>query len=232
MKTKFKYYVVCWAIMFALFNLVVFITPNEWYGFNKFGGAFWPSYLFMVIAFVGHLFCSMLAFRTENLKKFFYNVQLVSISYYGLIAMLIVGGICFAIPNLSNWIAVILCAAILAFTAVACVQAKAAADIVDEIDNKVKQKIFYIKSLTVDAESLMNSANGESKKQVKKAYEALRYSDPMSDDRLAEYEKKIEDTFNDIKEAVKADKTEELKQYVDVLISLVDERNKKCRLLK
>ena len=69
MRNKFKFYAICWGIMFALFNLIVFLLPNEWYGLNKFGGAFWPSYIFVFLDFVGQLICSWIAFKTENLKK-------------------------------------------------------------------------------------------------------------------------------------------------------------------
>ncbi len=233
MKTKFKYYAICWAIMFALFNLIVFLLPNEWYGFNKFGGAFWPSYIFMLLALFGQLFCAWLAFKTENLRKFFYNIPLVTISYEGLIATLVVGSICFAIPDLPNWVAVILCAIILAFTAVAIVQAKVAADMVGDIDNKVKVRTFFIKSLTVDAETLMNSAKDDELRQLlKKAYEALRYSDPMSDPALSDDEIRITKKFDELKQATDELDIDVTRVYVEELLVLIDGRNKKCKLLK
>lgn len=40
MKSKFKMYVIVWAAVVVLFNVIVFITPNEVAGMSKFGGAF------------------------------------------------------------------------------------------------------------------------------------------------------------------------------------------------
>lgn len=44
MKSKFKMYVIVWVAVVVLFNVIVFITPNEVAGMSKFGGAFWVGY--------------------------------------------------------------------------------------------------------------------------------------------------------------------------------------------
>ena len=43
MKKNFKFYAITWAILLALFNILVFLTPNEAAGMTKFGGAFWSG---------------------------------------------------------------------------------------------------------------------------------------------------------------------------------------------
>ena len=48
MKSKFKMYVIVWAAVVVLFNVIVFITPNEVAGMSKFGGAFWVGYAFIL----------------------------------------------------------------------------------------------------------------------------------------------------------------------------------------
>jgi ribosomal protein S20 len=103
--------------------------------------------------------------------------------------MLIAGTACMAIPNLPNWIGIIVCLLVLAITAIAVLSAGFAASVVTEIDQRVKVKTFFIKSLTVDAEHLMNtSKTTELKALAKKVYEAVRYSDPMSNAVLVEVE--------------------------------------------
>lgn len=84
MNKNFKSYLSIWAILFAIFNLVVFLTPNELVGFNKFGGAFWSGYIFIVIAFIGQLVASFVALKAENSQKLFYKISLIRISYTGL----------------------------------------------------------------------------------------------------------------------------------------------------
>lgn len=233
MKKGFKYYAVCWAILFALFNLACFITPNELNGMTKFGGAFWAGFIFINLAFIGQLVCAYFAFKADNAQKFFYNVPLITISYTGLALSLIAGGLCMIIPNVPNFLGIIVCAAILALNAIAVVKAKAAGDIVADIDEKVKSKTFFIKSITADAEALMNEAKADDiKAEAKKIYEALRYSDPMSNAALVETEEEIEQKFNSFSSAVKDNDSENAKQIATELSSLIDRRNKKCKLLK
>ena len=114
MKKTFGFFSIIWAIFLALFNVIVFVTPNEAGGMTKFGGAFWVGYIFITIAFIGQLVCAFFAFKPSDKQKVFYNIPLVTISYAGLIVMLIAGTACMAIPNLPNWIGIIVCAIALA----------------------------------------------------------------------------------------------------------------------
>ena len=233
MKKSFGIYSIVWAICLAVFNVITFVTPNEIGGVSKFSGSFWVGYIFITIAFLGQLACAFVAFKAENLKKFFYNIPLISISYGGLITMLIIGSIFMAIPVFPEWIAIIVCVIILAFNAIAIIKATAAADIVSSIDEKIKAQTFFIKSLSVDAQSLMTSAKSdELRAEAKKVYEAIRYSDPMANAALSDLDAQIEKQFNAFSDAVKADDAELAKETADELLEMVERRNQKCKLLK
>ena len=233
MKKSFKIYSLIWAICFIVFNVITFVTPNEIGGVSKFNGSFWVGYVFITIAFIGQLTCAFVAFKAENLKKFFYNIPLLSISYGGLVAMLIVGSIFMAIPVLPEWIAIIVCVIILAFNTIAIIKATAAADIVSGIDEKIKTQTFFIKSLSGDAQSLMTSAKSdELRVEAKKVYEAIRYSDPMANAALSDLDAQIEKQFNAFSDAVKADDAELAKETAATLVEMVERRNQKCKLLK
>lgn len=138
-----------------------------------------------------------------------------------------------AIPNLPNWIGIIVCLLVLAITAIAVLSAGFAASAVTNIDQRVKAKTFFVKSLTVDAEHLMNTAKtAELKVLAKKVYETIRYSDPMSNAVLVEVEEKIQNGFSDFESAVIGEDFELASSTADELLSLIDIRNKKCKLLK
>ena len=233
MKKGFKYYLSIWVILLAVFNVAVFATPGEAGGYSKFGGAFWVGYIFITLAFIGQLICAYFAFKADNLKKFFYNVPLIRISRIGLVLTVILGTLCMAIPNLPNWIGVILCLAILSFTAISVIKATAAGDIVSGIDEKIESKTSFIKALAADAEALMSGAKTpEIKEEVKKVYEAIRYSDPMSNAVIAEINEQIQNQFSVFADAVKAEDSDLASSSSDELIILIDNRNKKCKLLK
>ena len=100
MKKSIGVYSVIWAICLAVFNVITFVTPNEIGGVSKFTASFWVGYVFITVAFIGQLVCAFFALKAENVKKMFYRIPMISISYTGLILMLIAGGIFMAIPTL------------------------------------------------------------------------------------------------------------------------------------
>lgn len=233
MKKNFKYYSVIWLILLVIFNVIVFVTPNEATGMSKFGGAFWVAYIFITIAFLGQLACAFKAFKEENLQNVFYNIPLISISYTGLIAMLIAGTACMVIPNIPNWVGIIICMSILALSGTSIIKASVAADIVGKIDEKIKTQTQFIKMLTVDSQVLMTSTtNVELKAEAKKVYESIRYSDPMSNPALDEAETQIQNEFVAFADAVKAEDLEAAKVVASELLKMVESRNKKCKVLK
>lgn len=233
MKKSYKIYSLIWVICLAVFNIIVFVTPNEIGGVSKFSASFWVGYIFITIAFIGQFACAFFAFKADNLKKFFYKIPLISISYTGLVLMLIAGSVFMAVPVLPAWIGIIVCVLVLAFSAIAIIKATAAAEIVCGIDEKEKTQTFFIKSLAADAQSLMTSAKSDVlRAEAKKVYEAIRYSDPISNIALSELNTQIEGQFNSFAEAVKADDAELAKETSDALVELIETRNQKCKLMK
>ena len=233
MNKYFKKYLAVWVLFLALFNIAVFVTPNKVMGMNKFGGAFWVGYIFIMLAFIGQIAISYFVFKEENLKKLFYKLPLIRISWTGLIVTLIFGTLCMVIPNLPNWVGVIICFVILCFQAISLVKANVAADVVDELDEKVREKTEFIKSLTIEAELLCSKATKETiKKECKKVWEVLRYSDPMSSPELSAVESEIAQKFAKFSDAVSQGEQAQITALSKETSLLVEQRNKKCRMLK
>ena len=222
-----KPYVGLWAVCFALFNAIVFLAPIEH------DSGFWVGYAFITVAFLGQFGCTYKAFKAENLKKCFYNVPLITISYTGLIVMLIVGSVCMVIPGIPNWLGVTVCLIVLGITAVAVISAGAVGSVVDNLDQKVEEKTTFIRNLTIDAENLMNRAKAPMlKNQCKKVWEAVRYSDPMSSKELSNVEQRIQEEFDVLIDAVIADDLDCTESAARELLVLIADRNKKCKGLK
>lgn len=232
MKKVFKFYSVIWAVLLALFNVISFVSVG-WAGIPKYTPSFWIGYVFITLSFVGQIVCAYFALKDDDIKKTFYNVSLISTSYTGLILSFVFGGLCMIISPLPYWVGIILCAIVLAINIIAVIKASAAVDIVSKIDDKVKTKAFFIKSLTVDAESLIARAKSETlKAECKKVYEAVRYSDPMSNGALASIENDITIKFSKLSDAVVSDDSEAVVTLADEIIILLGDRNKRCKLLK
>ncbi len=233
MKKAFKYYAAAWAVLLAAFNLICFITPDEIAGYVKIDRTFWVSFAFINLAFVCQLGCAYLAFKAENAKKLFLNLPLIKISWTGLILTIVAGVAAMMIPGLPSWIGAVVCILIFAFTAVAIIKAKAAAEAASSIDEKIKSQTSFIKNLTVDAEGLVARAKSDAvKTECGKVYEAVRYSDPMSNGALSMIEAEITVKMSELASAVGSDDAEKAKELAEGLVTLIAERNNKCKLLK
>lgn len=232
MKKRFNSYVIVWAVLLVLFNVISFVAPTL-FAEEKYTASFWIGYVFITITFIGQLVCSHKAFKADNAKKMFYNISLIQTSYMGLIVSFVVGGLCMLIAPLPYWVGVIICAIVLVANFLSVVKVTVAIEEVERIDIKVKTQTFFIKSLTVDADTLMASAKSEAvRAECRKVYEAIRYSDPMSNDALASVEGQITIKFAELSNAVKIDDFEKVVEIANEVVVLIGDRNKKCKLLK
>lgn len=232
MKGKFKYYLIAWAALFVLFNLIVFITPSKYGEISRFTGSFLIGYVFTVIFFFAHLACAWFALHTDK-EKVFLNFPLISISLTGLIVMAIIGVVCMTVPFIPAWISIIVASITFVICLISVLSAKAAGEMVGDIDKKIKEETFFIKSLTIDAESLLNRIdNTEIKAEAKKVYEAVRYSDPMSNEKLAMEESRISSKFTEFSATASTGNIDEVKRISAELTGLIEDRNRKCKLFK
>lgn len=232
MKKTFRYYFAIWAILLALFNVIAFVSVG-WANQEKYTPSFWVGYIFITLAFAGQLACARTAFNTKNLQKLFYNVPLISISWTGLVISFVVGGLCMLISPLPYWVGVIVCMIALAAVAISVIKANIVADAVSDIDDKIKAQTFFIRSLTVDAEGLIARAQSdEIKSECQKVYEVARYSDPMSSEMLVPTESQITIKFAELTDAVNNNNIDLAGSAAREVVVLLNDRNKKCRLLK
>ncbi len=234
MKKNFKFYALMWAVLLAVWCAVVFLVRPIIPGYViNYDARFWIAFVFIVLAFIGNLVCAYLAFKAENLKKMFLNLPLIMVSWSALIAMLVVSSALMLIPNCPAWITAVVCIIILAFNAIAVIKAAWASEAVEKIDEKVTAQTAFIKNLIVDTESILSHAKSDIvKAECKKVYEAVRYSDPMSNDALSVIEAKITVKVDEFSSAVGADDAEKSKEIAEEIVILVADRNKKCKVLK
>ena len=233
MNKTFKKYSLIWIICITLFNVVAFVTPCANNGVSKFSGSFWIGYIFITIAFLGNLGCSHLVFKSKNLKKLFYNIPLIRISSIGLFVMLIFGGLAMVISGFPIWISVIVCFAVLAFTAIGIISSFQTADTVESIDTKIKTNTEFIRIYTMRAENLIVRAKTDDlRKLCEKVYKAFRYSDPISNEKIIYIEKEIEKIFNQFETAASTEDIDNCLTIADKLIVLISERNNAVKLYK
>ena len=220
-KNSTKGYVIL-GILFALVSIIAFAVPTAK------TATFWIAYVFTAAAFAAQIGIWKTALgKAETLKSKFLGFPVVHIGIVYAVIQVIAFAVFMFVPTLPAWSAIVVCSVIAGISAVCMISADAGRDEIERVEAKVQKKVFYIRELQVDIELL---ADNESDAAVKTALaqlaERIRYSDPMSSEQLADLENKIS-----IKTAELKTTTSKL-EIITELNSLLDERNKKCRILK
>ena len=233
MKRKLTVYGVVWAICLGIFNVITFATPNEINGVSKFDPTFWIGYVFVTLAFIAQLACAYFALKAEGLKRFFYNIPLIHISYVCVGTMVVVGGCVMALPSITEWVAVIACAVALGLNIIAIIKSASVAEAVVAVDENIANATSFMKRLTVDAQILASGVSSDELRSVaNEVFEVIRYSDPMSCDELCEVEGEIKNLFSEFSDSVNTADAELARANAEALIFKINERNLKCKLFK
>lgn len=210
------------AIAFVLFNVIAFAVPT-----SK-TSTFWITYVFTAIAFALQIVIWKFAFKgADTLKSKFLGIPLISVGITYLIIQLIAFAIFMAFPIAPTWIAIVVCALILGISAICLIGTETGREEINRVEEKVEKKVFYIKSLQVDIEMLASDeTDADTKAALTKLAEKIRFSDPMSNEVLADLEAEITAKVKELKT------TKNKAEIIKVLDSLITERNKKAKLLK
>ena len=228
MKKAIWYYGIIWSILFALFHVLAFI-PFSWLGENKYSAMFWIGYTLIAIVFVIQFVCSFVTFRQDT-KRMFSHLSLLSVGFSSLVGSFIVGGLCMILPFVPYWLGIVVCLVFLAFYGIAIVKSVAAIEIVTEIDRKIAQKTSFIMTMTAKAEMELSKAkSGSARLEAKKIYEALRYSDPMSNDSLIETEDELSEALNKFFAAMETGDESQIHENANHCLNLIHERNILCK---
>lgn len=210
------------VIAFILFNVIAFAVPTDK------TTTFWIAYVFTVLAFALQIGIWHVAFKAaKTLKSKFLGIPIIYVSVVYFTLQLIAFAIFTIFPLIPSWIAVIACALILGISAICLISADVTRDEINRVEEKVNQKVFYIRDLQADVAMLAEQEqNPETKTSLAKLAEKIRYSDPMSNEILSDLEARISEKITALK---KSDNKSEIIEELDLLLS---ERNKKANILK
>ena len=219
-KNSTKGYVIL-GILFALVSIVAFAVPTVK------TTTFWIAYVFTAAAFAAQIGIWKTALGKEALKSKFIGFPIVHIGIVYAIIQVIAFSVFLFAPTLPTWSAIVACSIIAGISAVCMISSDAGCDEIERVEAKVQKKVFYIRELQADIELLADSeTNADVKTALTQLAEKIRFSDPMSNEQLADLENKIS-----IKAAELKTTTSKL-EIITELNSLLDERNKKCKILK
>ena len=210
------------GIVFALFNVIAFVIPTDK------TATFWTAYAFSVVAFAVQIPLWTIALgKKDTLKSKFLGIPVIHVGITYLIVQLIAFAVFMIFPILPVWLAIIVCAIILAISVLCAIAGQAGANEINRVEEKIKVKRAFIQFLQTDIEMLVEGeTDAETKAVLKKLAEKVRFSDPMSHEMLGELESRISAKVEEMKTV--ADK----KVLIEEVTTLLTERNKKCKILK
>ena len=216
-------------IVFIVYTVITFII----WGDNKEDG-FWLGWTFSLIATgiavaVPYLVVKDGKELTSILNGF--SIPYFTYVYFG--AQLVLGLLCMILNENCMPLQVILeviLHSIYAFLMIGSVMGK---NVISDLEQKQKEKVFYIKSAASDLKLAANKIQDEElKKKAEKVAEIAKYSDPMSNPSLAGIENTISVKIEDLKTLLDENKIDDIGKILDEIESKFLERNEKCKLLK
>lgn len=219
-KNSTKGYVIL-GILFALISIIAFAVPTVK------TATFWIAYVFTAAAFAAQIIIWRTALGKETLKSKFLGFPVVHIGIVYTVIQVIAFAVFMFVPTLPAWSVIVVCSVIAGISAVCMISADAGRNEIERVEAKVQKKVFYIRELQADIELLAdNETNADVKKALTQLAEKIRFSDPMSNEQLADLEDKISTKIEELKT------TSSQLEIITELNSLLDERNKKYKILK
>lgn len=220
-KNSTKGYVLL-GILFFLVSITAYIIP-----LSK-TVTFWIAYIFTVVAFAIQIIVWKTTLGKEKtLKSKFLKIPIIHISIVYLVIQISALLVFVFNPRFPTWSAIIVCCIITGVSILCMVATDIGVNEIGNNDKKVEKKISFIKKMLIDTEIIANNENDiDIKSDLLKLVEKIRFSDPVSNEQLSEIEDKIslkiaELTMSQNKQAA-----------IMEINSLLDERNKKCKIFK
>ena len=131
------------------------------------------------------------------------------------------------------WIAVILIIALLGYTVVNFIVKLTMKETIEQLEEKAVADVAFIESFRADCSSfLAGFSYAPLFEKVRELKETIQYSDPVSHASLYEIEEEMSGLFIQIKDDYNNGQFMSVESNINKLISLIKERNIRCRQLK
>ena len=216
------------GIVFLIYNLFVWILLKPQ------ATAFWISYAFMLVAFAALILSMYLAAKTLDVETVFFGIPLMQFALFYFIAELFASVVFMLFQkHLGYKIPLLVQAVLLAIFALFAILSVAGRDATKAVKEDYKQKTADIKGLGVDVELLANeTADPNLKRSLKRLAENIRFSDPMTNDAVADVELRIRQMVNELRIACEDGDAAAAADLCAKLDRAIVERNKKLLVTK
>lgn len=213
--------VVAILVLCIIFQVIAFVIPSD------FSPAFWISYAFSIIAFIVMILFATSLNKLKALNKGIFPYILIYCTGVYAVIELILFLLSKFIDNFPTWLSVVLNVLVLGVYGLIFICIYSIRNHSNKLTSNVDEKVYYIKDLQVTIEMLVEQEqNNEIKGKLLQLLDKIKYSDPMSSEKLQSLELEITNKVNEFKNSNDKLKT------IEELQLLIDERSKRVKILK
>lgn len=217
------------GILLGMYSCMVFLIP-----FPK-NTIFAVSYVFAIVAVAIQILVWKVAWLdSETVQSKFYGVPILRVGIIYLFGQFILSTIFMIVSEwIPSWVPVLIYILALGVMLLGCIAADVAKEQVDKIDEQIKKQTFVIKRMRVEAEYLHTTFSTTSMAEtLRKVREALRYSDPVSSEKLNQKEDELQLLLQKLRAELQEEKTENAEKTAQEFLAVLEERNNLCKLCK
>ena len=211
------------GVVLVVYNVLAFALP-----FPK-TAVFAVSYLFSMIAILAQIYVIRTAFyRGEGVKSKFYGFPIAKVGVIYL-AIQLIGGLVFMALGLAVpvWLPLVLYVVLLG------IAVDAARDEVVRQEVKLEKNVSRMREFQAKGQALVAlNKVPEAARPLEKLAENLRFSDPVSNEALAEIEDRLAECLAQLQSEVAAQKKEQILSLCQQAEQVLAERNQLCKLSK
>lgn len=228
-KIKRNYFIVI-GILVVVYNVLVFAIPYP----HKSDAVFITVWLAGLIAILSQIYFAYVSFKNkETLKSKLYGLPILRVGLIYLVTQLILTLLFLiigAFVKIPYWVVIIPVVIVLGLAAIGLIVVDSYREGIEMLEESIPVNTDFMNDFKVDVE-IFTKRNMESPviKKLEIFNDEVKYSDPVSTEALAEIEEEIECKFNELKGLVIEANYERCDLLLDTLISLIQERNLKCK---
>lgn len=213
------------GVLLVLYILITFLVPFVH------TAIFWVSFIFTLIAFAVVAASFYIAFiKNPDAKSRFYGFPIAKIgAIYGLVQL--IAGILFMVlaAYVPVWAVILVYAIALGAAVIGLISAEAVVSEIQVQDAKLKKDISLMRALQSKVNQIAVQSENAS---IKALADEFRYSDPVSNDAMAEAEADLVSAVDELQSAVVDGDTAVSEQLCRKVSALLAERNRICKLNK
>lgn len=216
---------VLYVIIIVAYSFFVFLVPLR-------TDVLWMSYAFSMIAIIVQIGINVL----NNIGKKKYKFLGFPLLYFGWIYMIvqIIVSIGLMVSSCPFRIAMLLQVMIMAIFLIIIILAGKGKEYIVDSDARIEASTEFIYKLSAEAENLyLTQTDTAMKSELKKLYEAIRYSDPISSgNEVLTINEQIYQAFQCVKERALSGQLDNMKPAIKHTMDLIIERNLLCQSIK